>query len=154
MSEDKVGHVEIQYLRGEFEDNYIVYVLTNKPIQHTGKFYEDDWDYAYSFLKSEDIEIRTIHTTRKLPKDLDVLIKAIHKVSPEDKFYAYKFILWSRLSKSDIKEIIEQWLKEELKTHRIFVDVIKLSKVTKRKRIPITKSMFEKMLKKIGERNG
>lgn len=147
MSEDEIiGHIEIQELRRKFQDNYIVYVLIDKPIQHLGEFDENEWNYAY-LLDIDEFEIRKIEEAKSLPRELNTLLKAIEEVTG-DKLYAYKITLWSKLTRREVQNKMEDWLKEELETRKIIIDVIKLPKVIKRKRIPITKSIFEKILRK------
>jgi hypothetical protein len=147
--EDKViGHIEIREIRDKYEPNYNVFILIDReiPKNKLGDFDDNEWNYAYLF-KEEEIDIYNIEETSILPRPLDALMKAIKKLYPDEVAFSYVIKLWSKLKKLDVEWEVEHWLQDE--GYRVKgIEVVKLPKVKKKKRIPITKSMFEKMLKK------
>jgi hypothetical protein len=155
MSTDKdkvVGHIEIRELRDKYEPNYNVFILTDKeiPEDKLGEFNPYDWEYALYFDEREII-VYSIEKARTLPKSLNTLVTAVRELYPDEIVFSYVIKLWSSLNKQDVECDINEWLEDE--GYRIKgIEVIRLSKVKKRKRISITESMFEKMLKKISEK--
>jgi len=151
--EESVGYVEIQTLRSKYEANFNVYVLTDKPILHLGEFELFDsqgkYQWNYADFDTSELEIYSINETEHLPQSLDRLVRACQQVSPQDKWFQYALLIWSTETKDDLEHEIDEWLSKELGTHKVIVEAVKLPKVKSRKRIPIPKRVWNKVLEKI-----
>jgi len=147
MDEDKViGYVKIEELRDKFEPNYKVYVFTGNPITKLGEFDYDNWDYAY-LLERKGIDIDSIEEAKTLPRILDALVRAIKEHYSDEVPFQYVITLRSSLRKSDVEWEIENWLRKEGVRVKV-IEVLKLPRVKRRKKIPITESMLNEVLKK------
>ena len=123
-----------------------MYVLTGNPIAKLGEFNYDDWDYAY-LLERKGIDIDSIEEAKILPRILDTLVRAIKEHYPDEVPFQYVITLRSNLRKSDVEWEIENWLRKEGVRLKV-IEALKLPRVKRRKKIPITESMLNEVLKK------